>query len=207
MRAWIGIAVSGALAGVAGPLSAQTAAGRLGPGLAAGSEAVGPELLVEPVAERVVTALPAGPLYWRIEEAPSLAAAQARAGPYGLAGAAWGRAWLFTLGAAEGPGTVVGPAPIPPAKRYLLRVNRAGGPPGARTPVHTHAGSEAFYVLKGELTQKTPHGTARLAAGKTMNGHAPGMTMQLFSSGTQDLEQLVLFVVDADQPFSSPARF
>ena len=40
-----------------------------------------------------------------------------------------------------------------------------------------------------------------------MNGHAPGMTMQLTSSGAGPLEQLVLFVVDATRPFSTPASF
>ena len=40
-----------------------------------------------------------------------------------------------------------------------------------------------------------------------MNGHGADMAMQLTSSGTVDLDQLVLFVVDADRPFSSPATF
>ena len=33
------------------------------------------------------------------------------------------------------------------ATEYLLRVNHGSGPPGSKTPVHTHPGSEAFYVL------------------------------------------------------------
>ena len=86
-------------------------------------------------------------------------------------------------------------------------MNRAGGPPGAVTNVHTHPGSEAFYVLTGQLSQKTAHGVARVDAGNTLNGHAPGMAMQLTSSGDEDLDQLVLFVVDATKPFSSPAAF
>ena len=40
-----------------------------------------------------------------------------------------------------------------------------------------------------------------------MNGHGPGMPMEVFSAGTTDLEQLVMFVVDAAKPFSSPAKF
>jgi hypothetical protein len=31
--------------------------------------------------------------------------------------------------------------------------------------------------------------------------------MEVFSSGTTDLDQLVMFVVDATKPFSSPAKF
>ena len=75
------------------------------------------------------------------------------------------------------------------------------------TPVHSHPGSEAFYVLSGQLSQRTGHGIARSGAGQAMNGHGADMAMQLTSSGTADLDQLVLFVVDADRPFSSPATF
>ncbi|MFC3077358.1 cupin domain-containing protein [Phenylobacterium terrae] len=201
-------------AAVAMAWSAAAAAQPLGPGLD-GLQAARPgaAFLVEPIAERTVAALPQAPLYWRVESYPSLEQARAAAGELSLAAEAWGQAWLFTLGPAGGssPGgrklAEVGPVPVPPASRYLLRVNRAGGPPGAATPVHTHPGSEAFYVLKGQLTQKTPHGIARLEAGAAMNGHEPGMTMQLVSTGREDLEQLVMFVVDADRPFSSPATF
>ena len=38
-----------------------------------------------------------------------------------------------------------------------------------------------------------------------MPGHAPGMAMEISSSGTGDLHALVMFVVDATKPFSSPA--
>ncbi len=187
-------------------------------GLSGGAAALQPvpalaEFRVEPVAERIVARLPEGPLHWRIETFPSLAAAQRAAGPLALAAEHEGRAWLFTLGAPGGatPGGTrvaeIGPVAVVPASRYLLRVNRAGGPPGAMTPVHSHPGSEAFYVLAGQLSQRTPHGIVRVGAGRAMNGHGAGMAMQLTSSGPADLDQLVLFVVDADRPFSSPAAF
>jgi hypothetical protein len=51
------------------------------------------------------------------------------------------------------------------------------------------------------------HGLARVDARDTMNGHLPGMVMQLQSTGVEGLDQLVLFVVDAERPFSSPAAF
>jgi hypothetical protein len=63
------------------------------------------------------------------------------------------------------------------APEYLLRINSAGGPPGAKTPVHTHPGSETFYVLTGELSQKTPYDMSRVAAGQSMPGHGPGTPM------------------------------
>jgi hypothetical protein len=39
-----------------------------------------------------------------------------------------------------------------------------------------------------------------------MNGHGPGMAMEVFSAGPSDLDQLVNFVVDATKPFSTPAK-
>lgn len=169
--------------------------------------------LVEPLAERIVARLPAGPLYWRIETFPSLAEAQAAAGPWSLAAEHAGQFWLFTLGsgghatAGGRPIAEIGPVPRVSASVYLLRVNRAGGPPGARTPVHSHPGSEAFFVLAGQLTQRTPHGVSVTEAGHARNGHGADMAMQLTSSGAAGLDQLVMFVVDANRPFSSPASF
>lgn len=170
-----------------------------------------PAFRVEPIAERIVDRLPDGPLHWRIEAFATVAEAEAAAGPLSLTAEHAGRAWLFTL---AGPGETtaggtpvaeIGPVPIVPARRYLLRANRAGGPPGARTPVHSHAGSEAFYVLTGRLSQRTPHGVVEVGPGRILNGHGADMPMQLTSSGHTPLDQLVLFVVDADRPFSSPA--
>lgn len=168
---------------------------------------------IKPVVEKRVRQLPSGPLYWRLETFSTLAQAQAAEGPTSLAADVAGKAWLMTLGpkggATRGASKVAEIGPMPPisADEYLLRVNRAGGPPGAKTPVHTHPGSEAFYVLTGRLGQKTPHGVSYADAGQAMNGHGGDMPMEVFSSGKTDLDQLVLFVVDAARPFSSPAKF
>jgi quercetin dioxygenase-like cupin family protein len=91
------------------------------------------------------------------------------------------------------------------APEYLLRVVQSGGPPGAKTPVHTHPGSETFYVLSGELTQKTADGLTRVSAGQSMPGHLPNTPMQVSSSDSSGLGALVMFVNDATKPFSSPA--
>lgn len=171
------------------------------------------QLVIKPVIEKKLAELPPGPLYWRIESFPTLAAAQAAAGPTALAAEVSGKVWLFTLGAAGGatPGAgkvaEIGPVPVISATEYLLRINHASGPPGAKTPIHTHPGSEAFYVLAGRLGQRTPMGVHHADAGQAMNGHGADMPMEVFSSGTTDLDQLVMFVVDAARPFSSPAKF
>ncbi len=168
-------------------------------------------LTIRPLAEKIVDTLPAGTLVWRIETLPTIAVARAAAGPTSLAVEADGKAWLFTLGPAGGatPGASavaeVGPIPRIAAAHILLRINDASGPPGSVTPVHRHPGSEAFYVLAGEQSVRGMDGTLRVKAGGAEPGHGAGMAMQVSSSGTSDLHALVMFVVDADQPFSSPA--
>lgn len=170
-----------------------------------------PKFEVKSVAEKKIPQLPPGPLFWRIDNFPALADAQAAAGPTGLAAEVAGKVWLFTLGPKGGssPGgskvAEIGPVPPISAPEYLLRINSSGGPPGAKTPVHTHPGSETFYVLTGELSQKSPHGVSHITAGQFMPGHGPGMPMEVSSSGTSDLRALVMFVADATKPFSVPA--
>jgi hypothetical protein len=177
------------------------------------SPAAAQQFFVKPVAEKKVRQLPAGPLYWRVENFSTLAEAQAATGETSLAVELGGKAWLFTLGLKGGstPGaskvTDIGPVPPLTAPEYLLRINHAGGPSGSKTAVHSHPGSEAFYVLAGRLGQRTPHGVSYADAGQAMNGHGADLAMEVFSAGTTDLEQLVMFVVDATRPFSTPAKF
>jgi len=181
--------------------------------------------VVQPVTEMKVKQLPKGPLYWRIENFPSLEQAKAAAsaeyrwkpdtvsyeGSPALTAEVAGKVWLFTLGPQGGAtagGTKVaeiGPVPAIAAPEYLLRVNYGHGPPEAKTPVHTHPGSEAFYVVAGRLGQRTPHGVSYVEAGQTMNGHTAGMPMEVFNGGTTELTALIMFVVDAGKPFSVPA--
>ncbi len=181
--------------------------------------------VVKPLVQKKIKQLPPGPLYWRVENFPTVADARAAVGPDGwnpasvryetttsLIAEVDGKVWVFTLGAKGGstPGGTkvveIGPVPEIAAPEYLLRINHGFGPPGAETPVHMHPGSEAFYVIAGRLSQRTAHGVANATVGQTMNGHAPGMAMQVFNSGTTDLDALIMFVVDATKPFSVPAK-
>ena len=180
--------------------------------LAAGTASAQQKLVVKQLAEKKVSELPSGSLYWRIENFATLAQAQAAAGPMGLAVESRGKIWLFTLGSAGGltPGATkvaeVGPIPPIVAPQYLLRINEASGPPGSITPQHTHPGSEAFYVLAGEQTIRTFKGTIRVKAGQAEPGYGADNPMQVSSTGSTDLHSLVMFVVDATRPFSSPAK-
>jgi hypothetical protein len=90
------------------------------------------------------------------------------------------------------------------ATQYLLRINEASGPPGSISTVHTHPGSEAFYVLAGEQSVRS-FALIRVGVGKAEAGPGGGTPLQVSSSGSTDLLALVMFVVDATKPFSSPA--
>jgi len=170
-------------------------------------------LTIKPLVDKKVTTLPDGELYWRVENMPSVEKAKAAATEYSLVAQSAGKVWLFTLGPKDGTTkgatkvTDVGPLPPTSAKIYLLRVNEATGPQGALTPIHKHDGSEAFFVLEGEQSIRTSHGTQVVKAGQPEAGHGAGMVMQVGSSGSDDLRSLVLFVVDAEKPFSTPAEF
>jgi hypothetical protein len=178
------------------------------------SPAIGQQaFVVKPLAEKKVTELPAGPLFWRLENFPALREAQAATGPAALVAESRGKIWLFTLGPPGGASAggikvaEIGPIPRVVATQYLLRINEGSGPPGSITPVHSHPGSEAFYVLAGESSSRTAHGVMRVGANESATGHGADTPMQVSSTGSADLQSLVMFVVDASKPFSSPASF
>ncbi|MEP7101574.1 MAG: cupin domain-containing protein [Burkholderiales bacterium] len=168
-------------------------------------------LLIKPLAEKKVSELPPGQLFWRIETFPSATQANAAMSDWSLLAQADGKVWLFTLGPTGGHSSgatqvaEVGPIPRVAASQYLLRINDASGPPGSVTPVHSHPGSEAFFVLSGEQSIRGSHGVMRVQAGQAEAGHGADMAMQVSSSGAADLHALVMFVVDAAKPFSVPA--
>lgn len=170
-------------------------------------------LAITALAEKKVTELPPGQLFWRIESFSTYEKAQAAAGNWALVAESAGKVWLFTLGPAGGAsegGTKVaevGPIPRFVAPQYLLRINAASGTPGSTTPVHTHPGSETFFVLTGVQSVRTPHGVMDVKAGEAQPGHGAGVPMQVSASGSTELRALVMFVLDATKPFSSPATF
>ena len=169
-------------------------------------------LVIKSLAEKKVTELPPGQLFWRIESFSTRERAQSAAGAWALVAESAGEAWLFTLGPVGGlsaGGTKVaevGPIPRFDAPQYLLRNNAASGAPGSTTPVHSHPGSETFFVLTGAQSVHIPDGVMVIKAGHAEPGHGPGIPMQVLSTGSTDLHALVMFVLDATKPFSSPAN-
>src|SRR5882762_9271632 len=98
------------------------------------------KFVVTQVAQKKLSGLPPGELYWQVENFPTLDLAQNAAGasPTSLAAEVSGKVWLFTLGPKGGmtPGGTkvaeIGPVPVFAAPEYLLQINHAGGPPGSR---------------------------------------------------------------------------
>src|SRR5664279_307373 len=144
-------------------------------------------LVIKPLAERKVVDLPPGELFWRIDSFNSPAEAKAAAGPWSLVAESAGKVWLFTLGPSGNSSAnatkiaEVGPIPRINATGYLLRINDASGPPGSLTSVHSHPGSEAFFVLTGEQSVRGEHGTMRVEAGQAQAGQGAGKSMQVSS--------------------------
>ena len=168
------------------------------------------KFIVTKMAEKNVSALPDGELYWHVENFGTLEEAESAAGDYSLAAEFDDKAWLFTLAdrkAGDKGGTPVasiGPVPRIDSDGFLLRINNATAPIGAKTTIHTHPGPEAFLVLSGQLTQHTPYGMHVLNAGATMPG-VPDQAMEIHSTGDEELRELIMFVVDPSRPFAEEA--
>lgn len=168
------------------------------------------KFVVTKMAEKNVSFLPYGELYWHVENFSTLEDAEAAAGDYSLAAEFDDKAWLFTLSdrrAGDSGGTPVasiGPVPRIDSDGFLLRINNATAPVGAKTTVHTHPGPEAFLVLSGQLTQHTPYGMHVLNAGATMPG-VPDQAMEIHSTGDEELRELIMFIVDPARPFAEDA--
>ena len=169
------------------------------------------KFVVTKMAEKTVSELPEGELYWHVETFASLDAAKAAGGEFSLETEFDDKAWLFTLadrkaGAMGGtPVASVGPVPRFDAPEYLLRINSATAPVGAKTSIHSHPGPECFLILSGQLTQRTPYGQHVVNAGGTMPG-VPDQAMEVLSTGDEELRELIMFVVDPTRPFSEPAH-
>jgi hypothetical protein len=156
-----------------------------------------------------VSGLPNGPLFWRLETFSKIEEAEAAAGPLGLVAEGDGHVWLFTVvpeGAPCSGGTSVaevGPLPVPPAAEYELRVTQNVVPTAEAGMPHMHPGPESVYVETGEVIERTASGDRILTAGEASAGQPAGTAMQLENSGGR--RAILLFVLDAAQPFSTPA--
>lgn len=174
---------------------------RTGPADAVGCYVAGTDLL---------GAAPASPLFWHLDAYPTRAAAESARQGRGTVVEAHGRIWLFTIAEAEwrpGQGkrvAPVGPLPLTPGRTYAVHYIEGVVPPQARTPVHRHAGPEAWYVLEGTNCLVTPEGTRLVRAGESLI-IPEGPPMLLTGVGSTLRRTFAVVVHDAAQPWTIPA--
>ena len=132
--------------------------------------------------------LPSGPLFWHLYTYPSRSAAEAIAGPRLTIVEAFGKIWLFAI-AEEGwrpasgeRAAVLGPLHTGAGKPYTAHYVEAVFPPGMKTAVHFHHGSEASYVVAGSECVETPEGKLVNTIGQGAVV-APNTPMQLSNPG------------------------
>ena len=145
------------------------------------------------------------PVFWHIDEFPTLTDAQRVETPRSLAIVAHGSAWLYSL---EVDTTnhrggkhraVVGPIPVRSNHLYAMMAMSAYFMPGQYSVVHTHPGPEAWWVLDGEQCLQTTRSAIRARAGQGAIV-AEGDTMRMVGTGTGPRRALVLILHDADKP-------
>jgi quercetin dioxygenase-like cupin family protein len=152
--------------------------------------------------------LPAGPLFWHLYTYPNRAAAEVESGPRATVVEALGKVWLYAI-AEEGwrPATgermaVLGLPQAHPGKLYSAHYVEAIFPPGMKTAVHFHHGSEASYVVSGSECVETPDGKLvnRAGQGAVVAEHTP---MQLSNPGPETRRAVALILHDQSHHWST----
>ncbi|HEU5091871.1 MAG TPA: hypothetical protein VFT30_04255 [Nitrospira sp.] len=125
------------------------------------------------LASRPLSGAMTGTIYWHIDRFNSLEDAKKAAGPNGVAAEAHSGVWLMTV---EGKTkdhhggrhvALIGPLNLPAAESYTMRVASSLLKHGASTPVHTHSGPEAWFIVVGDQCLETEKSAHRLKAGKS----------------------------------------
>lgn len=167
------------------------------------AEAIGCYVL----ATQQIGTAPATPLYWHLDVFPTRSAADAARPEHGVVAEAHGRVWLFTI-AEEGWRPTngeriarVGPLPVTAGRAYAAHYIEGVVPPGARTPVHRHAGPEAWYVLEGTQCLETPDGFHVVRAGESFVVRE-GPPMLLIGVAPTVRRTLALVLHDPAQPWT-----
>ena len=166
-RAWAAATGLAAAYLIAAPVTAQAqATSRICAGRA--GEEPGPACLV---GHQEIGPLPSEPLYWSIYTFADTDSAQRVRPPRGAVVEAFGRVWLFDVGAngrnfAGGTRVAeVGPLPVDTTTGdFSAEYLKSTFTPGMTAPVHVHSGPEAFYAISGASCLETPDG-AQIARG------------------------------------------
>jgi quercetin dioxygenase-like cupin family protein len=161
-------------------------------------ETPGPACLV---AHQDLGALPKTPLYWSIYTFADVQAAGLVKPPQGAIVQAFGRVWLFDLGAkgrrlAGGDHLAdIGPLPIETTQGdFSAEYLKSTFAPGMTAPVHVHSGPEAFYAISGASCLETPEGVqvARGPGHSLMVRRGPPMLLMAIGRETRQGFALIL---------------
>ena len=156
-------------------------------------------------------------LHWHIIEFARLsdAEAEARKHRWSKAVSAHDRVWLYVIGARNeaisggAAKAIIGPMIVPTGDAVSIRFLTSTFPPGMRTRVHSHPGSEAFYVVQGEQCVETPTVRHRITVGNNYVVQS-GLHVQAAAKGRKSLVALILRPnVIWSEPVSSwkPSKF
>lgn len=146
-------------------------------------------------------------VFWHLYTFPNRSAAEAMKPARGTVLESFGKTWLFAIAESDWRPekgervAVVGPLHVQVDKSYTARYLEATIPPGERTPIHTHAGPEAWYVVTGAQCLETPEGITVVRAGESAIVRE-GPPMMLSSVGTETRQSLVLVLHDSAKPWT-----
>jgi quercetin dioxygenase-like cupin family protein len=153
--------------------------------------------------------LPAVDVYWHLYTYPTLSEANAHKVLRSTAAQSLGKVWVFTIAGKNWRPTagervaVVGPLPHDAQTPYIARYMEAAFEPGTRTPVHTHSGPEAWYVLGGAQCLETPEGITVVRAGEAALVRQ-GPPMVLSSVGSEVRRSVLLVLHASSEPWITP---
>jgi mannose-6-phosphate isomerase-like protein (cupin superfamily) len=156
------------------------------------------------LATQKLNAQPARPLYWHLYTGATPDAESTVV-------TAFGKTWLFRIAPDDWKPRngqrvdMVGPLMLGPASDYVARYMQNIAPivpDSHQTPVHTHPGAEAWYVVAGAQCMQTPAGTVILRAGQSAFVSA-GIPMTLGQSGTETRQSFILVLHEASSPWNT----
>ena len=185
------------------------------------AEAQGPKLeSCRPVSERTgvegcwilldapLGRLPAGPVYWTLDQYATREKAQAAATKNANVLEALGKVWLLTVGDKPEVGpegtrvTTIGPLPVKAEEDYTAQYREAIMQTGAVSRTHLHSGPEVFYTEAGETCLETPEG--KQVSRKGVDVVVPeGEPMELTATGSEMRRGIVLVLHSSSKPHTT----
>ena len=178
------------------------------PGGVSEEVAFGCRLLARPTIER----FPKGAVHWHLARYATREQAQVAGRFTDIVTDVDGEIWLHRFGPESDvprAGTqtaTVGPLALPRAAAYQLEIFYVRMPTGARTPVQTHPGPAAWYVLEGAQCVETPKDAIPATVGEGAVAPPAGTPLQWINTGPETERALFVLVRDLGRNRATPSR-